>query len=204
MSENLYSYIISNFKPEEAFFYEDIKVSSSRDSLRHQIARLTKAGKILRCGKGIFYIPKKSILGMTSVISTDNLVFSKYIKHGDNVIGYYSGHTFANQLGITLQVPIVKEIITNECSAVVRTVQLNNRDFQIRRPKVLVNNTNYKVLQLLSLLEKYDKYVDHEVPNANNKVIHYAKENHITKNDLYMYAGSFNSRVLKVINNLGL
>ncbi|MCQ2240236.1 DUF6088 family protein [Treponema sp.] len=204
MRESLYSYITSNFKPGEAFFYEDIKVSSSIDSLRHQVSRLVREGKLAKHGNGTFFIPKKSILGLAPVISTESVAVSKYIKHGNNIIGYYSGYTFANQIGISLQVPMVKEIITNESSAIVRTVKLNKRNFQIRRPKVAVDNSNYKILQLLSLLENYTKYIDHEVEDADEKVKNYAKSNNITRDDLYRYAGSFNSRALKTINYLGL
>lgn len=204
MRENLYLYIVSHFKPGETFFYEDIKVTSSRDSLRHQIARLVKEEKLSRYGNGMYYIPKKSLLGLPSAISTDGVAVSKYIMHGNKIFGYYSGHTFANQLGVSLQVPVVKEIVTNESSAIVRTVQLNKRDFKIRKPKVPVDNSNHKVLQLLSFLENYEKYVDHEVIDADRKVKLYAKDNNITRNDLYMYAGYFNSRALKTITMLGL
>ncbi len=205
MKETLYSYIVSNFRIGEAFFYDDLlKFSQNIDSLRHQISRLKKEKKIESYGNGKFYIPKKSLLGLPSIISTESVAVSKYIKRGERIIGYYSGYTFANQIGITLQVPMVKEIITNESSAIVRTVQLNNRNFQIRKPKVFIDNSNYKVLQLLSLLENYTKYIDHEVTDADDKIRNYAKNNNITKDDLYRYAGSFNSRALKTIVSLGL
>ena len=205
MRETLYSYISSNFKPGEPFFYEDLLgFSQNKDSLRHQVSNLRKQGKIIAHSNGKFFIPKKSLLGLTPVVSTESVAVSKYIKHGEKIIGYYSGYTFANQIGISLQVPLVKEIITNESSAIVRTVHLNNHGFQITKPKVTVNNSNYKVLQLLSLLENYDKYKDHEVVDADNKIRNYVKMNNITKDDLYRYAGSFNSRALREIVSLGL
>lgn len=205
MRENLYSYILSNFKPGEPFFYDDLqKFSQNKDSLRHQISNLKKTGRIGAHSNGKFFIPKKSLLGLPVVVSTESVAVSKYIKRGDAIIGYFSGYTFANQIGISLQVPMVKEIITNESSAVVRTVQLNKRSFQIRKPKVVVDNSNYKILQLLSLLENYNKYIDHEVENADEIIRNYSKSNNITREDLYKYAGSFNSRTLKYINLLGL
>ena len=204
MRDSLYSYISSNFKPGEPFFYKDLALSSSRDSLRHQIARLLKDKKILKYTNGTFYIPKKSLLGLSPVLSTESVAVSKYIKHRERIIGFYSGQTFANQIGISLQVPVVKEIITNESSAILRTVQFNKRSFQIRKPKVPINNDNYKVLQLLSLLENYDKYIDHEVTDADEKIRDYARENGITRDDLYQYAGYYNSKALRFIQKVGL
>ncbi len=205
MKKNLYSFISSTFKPGEPFFYGDLKeFSQNMDSLRHQISNLKKEGKIEAHSNGKFFIPKKSLLGLPAVISTDSVVVSKYIKHGSEVIGYYSGLTFANQIGISLQVPMVQEIITNNSSASVRTIQLNKRNFQIRKPKVTVDNSNYKVLQLLSLLENYDRYIDYEVEDADDKIRNYARLNNITRTDLYNYAGFFKSKALKNITTLGL
>ncbi|MCF0237208.1 MAG: hypothetical protein HUK24_01305 [Sphaerochaetaceae bacterium] len=204
MRKSLYSYVSSKFKPGEPFFYEDLfAFSQNKDSLRHQISNLKKSGKIEAHSNGMFFIPKKSLLGLPSVISTDSVVVSKYIKHGDEIIGYYSGQTFANQIGVSLQVPMMKEIITNKSSAKVRVVNINKRDFQIRKPKVQVNNSNYKILQLLSLLESYDKLVDYEVVDADERIRNYAKINNISRNDLFNYADSF-PKSLKTIKALGL
>lgn len=204
MRNDLYYYISANFKPGEPFFYEDLAVPSSRDSVRHQIARLLREGKIQKYKNGTFYLPKKSLLGLPPVLSTERVAVSKYIKRREKIIGFYSGQTFANQIGISLQVPVVKEIVTNESSAIVRSVQFNNRKFQIRKTKVPIDNDNYKILQLLSLLEKYDKYTDHEVAYADEKIRDYARANDITREKLYQYAGYYNSKALRFIQKVGL
>ena len=98
---------------------------------------------------------------------------------------------------------MMKEIITNKSSAKVRVVNINKRDFQIRKPKVQVNNSNYKILQLLSLLESYDKLVDYEVVDADERIRNYAKIINISRNDLFNYADSF-PKSLKTIKALGL
>ena len=204
MRNSLYYYISVNFKPGEPFFYKDLDVASSRDSVRHQIARLLREGKIQKYNNGTFYLPKKSLLGLPPVLSTESVAVSKYIKRKERIIGFYSGLTFANQIGISLQVPVVKEIVTNESSAIVRTVQFNKRNFQIRKTKVPIDNDNYKVLQLLTLLEKYDKYIDHEVTDADEKIRDYARANNITRENLYRYAGYYNSKALRFIQKVGL
>lgn len=202
MKNKLYLYLQENFKENEPFFYKDINFSSSIDSIRHQISRFVKEGKLCKYNNGTFFIPKNSLLGLPSVISSEKVAASKYIKHNDEIIGYYSGHTFANQIGVSLQVPMVKEIISNKCSAIVRTVKLNKKNFQIRKPKVIINNDNYLTLQILSLLENYEKFVDLEVNDAKQIIEKYIQKNNIKKNDLLRYADNFNSRVYKYISIL--
>lgn len=204
MKKNLYEYILSSFQPGEPFFYKDLSVFSNLDSTRHQVLRLIREGKLGKYKNGTFFLPKKSLLGLPPVVSTDNVVVSKYIKHKNNVLGYYSGHTFANQIGLSLQVPMIKEIVTNESKAITRTIVLNNRTFKIRRAKVPVNNDNYKVLQLLSLLENYKDLIDKEVESSKEIIRTYAKNNNISKEDLYKYADNFKISAMKNIKNLGL
>ena len=50
-------------------------------------------------------------------LSADIVARYKYVDNGKSVNGYYSGNTFANQLGITTQVPRIIEIVSNNASA---------------------------------------------------------------------------------------
>ena len=40
----------------------------------------------------------------------------RFISKGDNVDGFYAGNKFANQIGISTQVPYVIEIVSNNVS----------------------------------------------------------------------------------------
>lgn len=204
MKTKLLPYLLKNYSPGEPIFYKDISIGSSADSMRHQFAMLLKTGKIAKYGNGTFFLPKKSLLGGEPFISTDAVVFSKYISRKDGIIGYYSGLTFANQLGVTYQVPVVKEIVSNNCSSNARKIALNGREYQIRKPKFKVTDENHKVLQLLSFLENYRKYTDYESGDASEKVRAYTKSNGITQEQLFKHAGNFNRSVYKTIIELGL
>ena len=48
----------------------------------------------------------------------------KYVSRGGKVDGFYSGNTFANQLGISTQVPNKVEIVSNNMAAKVREVPI--------------------------------------------------------------------------------
>lgn len=70
----------------------------------------------------------------------------KYISRRGVVYGFYSGNIFANQLGISTQVPNKVEIVSNK--AKVCEVLSGNRVFIVRKPIVLVTRDNVYVLQL--------------------------------------------------------
>ena len=75
----------------------------------------------------------------------------KYVSRGGKVDGFYSGNTFANQLGISAQVPNKVEIVSNNMAAKIREIPIGKRTFIVRRPVVPVNEENVYVLQLLDL-----------------------------------------------------
>lgn len=77
----------------------------------------------------------------------------KYVSRGGKVDGFYSGNTFANQLGISTQVPNKVEIVSNNMAAKIREIPIGKRTFIVRRPVVPVNDENVYVLQLLDLLK---------------------------------------------------
>ena len=55
---------------------------------------------------------------------------------------FYSGNTFANQLGISTQVPNKVEIVSNNIAAKIREIPIGKRTFTVRRPVVPVNDEN--------------------------------------------------------------
>ena len=70
----------------------------------------------------------------------------RYINRRGKVEGYYSGYTFANQVGVTSQVPVTIEIVSNEASAKVRDIKIKDQTIRLRKPKTTVIKDNAKVL----------------------------------------------------------
>ena len=69
----------------------------------------------------------------------------RFISKGDNVDGFYAGNTFANQIGISTQVPYVIEIVSNNV-ATDGEVLIGNRRFVVRKPVVPATKENVHVL----------------------------------------------------------
>ena len=62
-------------------------------------------------------------------VNADTVARYKYVSRGGKVDGFYSGNTFANQLGISMQVPNKVEIVSNNMAAKVREVPIGKRTF---------------------------------------------------------------------------
>lgn len=184
----LFDYLIENYKDGEPIFLEDIHIAEiRRDNFRQQIKTLADAGKIVRYEKGIYYIPKQTRFKSSSGPSPETVARYKYISRGGKIDGVYSGSTFANLIGISTQVPMKKEIVSNNMAAIVREVTIGNQSFIVRKTNIPISSENVKVLQLLELLKNLDAYIDSNYDEAREKIKNYALSSNITKNDIDRY-----------------
>ncbi|MBQ7796339.1 MAG: hypothetical protein IJ374_07265, partial [Lachnospiraceae bacterium] len=117
---------------------------------------------------------------------------------------YYAGNTLANQMGLSVQVPMKDEIVSNNMAAIVREVEIGNRKFVIRKPRVEVTNENYKVLQLLEILKDLENYCDGDIDNAKRRLDIYIKKNRITRSELDRYIDYFPLQTYKYVYTMRL
>ena len=157
----LYEFLKNNYKEAEPIFFSDIVIKGiTKSAVNQQLKKLCNEGKLQKYENGIYYLPKKSRLKTNVGVNADTVARYKYVSRGGKVDGFYSGNTFANQLGISTQVPNKVEIVSNNMAAKVREVPIGKRTFIIRKPVVPVNEENVYVLQLLDLLKNLDVYLD--------------------------------------------
>ena len=124
----LYDFLLQHYVAGEPIFISDIEIRGISDvNLRQQFKLLTDSKKLARYEYGIYYIPKKTRLNGGGAPSADTVAFYKYISRRDHVTGYYSGHTFANQLGLSTQVPRKVEIVSNNIAAKKREISIGRQ-----------------------------------------------------------------------------
>lgn len=58
--------------------------------------------------------------------------------------GYLSGFKFANQIGLTTQIPFVYEIVPNKASRDYRKIVVGRSRVVLRKPRVTVSDENYR------------------------------------------------------------
>ena len=200
----LYEYLLENYKANEPIFVSDIEMPVTDGNLRQMFKTLCDTGKIKRFDTGIYYIPKASVLKGGVPLAADEVSVAKYIIRKGKVDGFYSGYTFANQLGISTQVPYVKDIVSNNASTRVKEVNVRNKKILLRRARTEITNENYVVLQLLELLKDLEQYYDISFENVCERLKKYVLTENIKKADVDKYIEDFPDKVYKNIYRTGL
>ena len=201
----LYEYLIKNYKENEPILLSDIQIEGMSDvNIRQQIKKLSDGGSIKRYDTGIYFIPKKSIFKSGSQLSLNDVIQYKYLQDKTGLCGYISGVDFANQLGLTTQVPMKKEIVTNKATKDYRETTLAKSSIIIRRPRIKITEENYKVLQLLDLLKDIDLLAEVTGDLLNEKLFAYMKNTALTFSDLDSYLDYYPEKIYKNLYKVGL
>ncbi len=151
----------------------------------------------------VYFIPKKTTLNSTVGPNADMVARYRFISKGDNVDGFYAGNTFANQIGISTQVPYVIEIVSNNVSTD-GEVLIGNRRFCVKKPVVPITRENVYVLQMLELLKNLDAYLDCTYEEAREKFAEYISVCEITKSEVEMYIKEYPESTRKYYHELEL
>lgn len=200
----LLDYLKSHFGPGKPIFTSDAEsLGLSEGNLRQQFKKLVDAGELSRFEPGVYFLPDKN--HEYYPISTNMVAEYKYITNGEDVYGYFSGYTFANQLGICLQVPYKEEIVSNNATAIVREVKVGGIPFVVRRSKIPVTRENRNALQLLDLLKDVEEYTDYECEEeAPDLIRRHIIRNKIRRADIDKYIENFPLKTYKSIYDLRL
>lgn len=89
-------------------------------------------------------------------------------------------------------------------SAIVREIEVGRSTYVVRKPPVSVNESNYKVLQLLELLKDLNIYADNEPELVKNQLVQYIKTNQINRDEVDRYISEFPLKTYKYIYEMRL
>lgn len=186
--EKLYQYIVENYQTNEPIFLADIQIEGMKDNnIRQQVKKLTDAEKIKRFDKGIYYLPKTSIFKSGSQLSIEKVLEYKYLIDKKRRCGYISGLMFCNQLGLTTQVPMQYEVVSNKATSDYRETSLGRSRVVVRRPRVTVTEKNYRILQFLDMLKDIDIYSELSGKELQQRLYGYMDEQEIKVKDMEKY-----------------
>lgn len=179
-------------------FYNEKDKEKVFNNVKTILNRMNKEGIIETAYKGIYYIPNENIFGKM-LLSNRQIIQYKYImdKEG-NIKGYVTGAKLFNEAHLTTQVPNVIDIATNECKNF-NKYENKKLNVIIRKPKMAINNENYKYLQLFDLIENKDN-IGIEVNNPDEIIYDFIKENKLDFEKIIKYAMDTKSRT--VINKI--
>lgn len=149
MSNEVYNHIENKYKPNEPIFLAELD------------------------------IPKKSMFRSGSILSVDEVVRKKYLQDGINCCGYMGGILFANQLGLTTQVPALYEVYTNKATTEYRETRLANLCVILRTPYCEIDAENAEILQFLDLIKEVVDISEVDGEELTNRLLGYMKKKNI-------------------------
>lgn len=154
------------------------------------INRLVKGKELSQFIKGVYYKPKKGVFG-NKLLNINKVIEKKYICDENGIKGYFTGAYLFNKVGLTTQVPKEILIATNECP---NGNDYNNKNLgvTIRKPKTLINEDNYKYLQLFDLLINKDN-IKIEVDNEKEIIYKFIENNKLEFEKIFEYANKINN-----------
>ena len=202
---------IDEYPCDEPIFIEEIKdyfknfIHDNFDivfkNIYVYINRLVKENKLTQFIKGIYYKPLNGTFG-NKLLNINKVINKKYVQDSNGYKGYFSGAYLFNKIGLTTQIPKEILIVTNECP---NSNDYNNKNLGviIRKPKIEINEENYKYLQLFDILINKDN-IKIETNNEKEIIYKFIKDNELELEKIFEYANKINNlKPIKKLYELG-
>ena len=201
----VYEYLRERYADNEPIFLSDICIPDMKDvSVRQQLKKLTTDGRLKRFDTGIYYFPKKSMFRSGSMLPVEEVIKKKYLMDGAGRCGYVGGMLFANQIGITTQVPMVYEVYTNKATTDYRETRLANLRVILRKPYVAIDDQNANTLQFLDLLKEVVDISEGDGAELTDRLVDYMKKKKIGFESMRKYLSYYPERIYKNMYEVGL
>lgn len=163
-------YILENYKATEPILQKNLyRVFAMVNpiTIRQTLLRLSLGGVITKSEStpGVYFVSKQNTVLKTSSLDFTKLIENKFLLDANrNIIGYESGFSIANKLGLSSQTSSKVLIYSNAVADRRREIMIENRRFIVDKPRVVIGNHNYKFLQVLDLISDFDTYceLDHK------------------------------------------
>lgn len=196
--QTLYEYLLDNYKENEPIFLTDIQIAGmTRINVRQRIKKLADAGKVKRFDNGIYFLPQKTIFKSGSQLAPEKVLECKYLRDKDKRCGYVSGLMFFNQMGLTTQVPMLYEVVSNKATNDYRETSLAKFRVIVRKPKVPVTEKNYKALQFLDMLKDVDVYSEVTGKPLQDRLYCYMEDANLSISEMEQYFAYYPDKLYK-------
>ena len=181
----LKEYLEKAYGYNEPVFISEIQLEGISDNaLRQYFKRMVQSGDIIRFDTGVYYLPKASRILKKSYLDPMKVIIRKYIKNAGETYGYFSGATFANQIGLTTQMPTVLEIVTSRESTKGRIVTVGSQKVRLKRPSIEITSENAGLLQLLDIVSQAKLYSEYPEQKTGEILKRYVRNQRYTRESL--------------------
>lgn len=143
-------------------FYDEVK---NKEAIIKALNRMADSGKIAKLSKGKYYKPEKTAFG--ELQPNQYQVVKDLMEEDGKVVGYLTGYSIYNELGLTTQVSNTIQIGKN----VVRP-KLKRGKYTIRfvRQKNTITKENIPLLQILDSIRYIKKIPDTTIEKSTKRL----------------------------------
>lgn len=154
------------------FTYEDfIGEVKKKEAVIKALNRMSASGRISKLSKGKYYKPEKTPFGK---LQPDQYqVVKDLLEENGKVVGYLTGYSIYNQLGLTTQLSNTIQIGKNEVRP---SFKRERYTISFIRQKNIITKENIPLLQLLDALKYIKKIPDTTVAAASKRIMSLIKE----------------------------
>lgn len=188
IKNQLYNFIENEYKDNKPILLEEVYFAFpniKKETIRVNMRRFVKEGKLNNIKNGLYSFPDPNRILKTPTFDTDETINKKYILNEDgSIAGYRSGFYIANALRLTTQTPSVTLIYSNDVANRKRTIKIYNSKITIDQARIKVTDDNYKLLQVLDILNELDKYNELPFDEARQIIINYLKDIKLNKKEI--------------------
>lgn len=206
---DLSTYLLENYGYDEPILlkelYEELNINSN--TLRQSLKRAVDQGEVNRYKykNGIYFIPNPNSVLKKNTINLNKIISKQYLFRKGKRIGYVTGLAFANELQLTTQNPFKLEIVTQSETMIKRDVDYKIRQLTLRRPKVNeINEGNYKVLQILDLLNNFEQVSVKSIQFAMNKISNYLSDVTMNYDEFKDYLNRYSTKTQLKAMEIGM
>ncbi len=154
-------------------------------TIREMVRRLLNDKKIFKIKNGLYALTNPDRMLQSNIINITDVIDRAYIKDNrEQLIGYRSGINFANQLGLTTQTASVDVVCSNQVLSRKREIKINKNRIILQVPRVPVTTQNYKLLQLMDLLNDFEKISEYELNEVRFTLLSYIKAIQLSSKEL--------------------
>jgi hypothetical protein len=177
----------------------NINLEKAKTIVNVNLKRHVDNQNLERFQRGIYYKAQQTLFGKTK-LNPNSMAFKIYINRNNEIIGYETGPSFLNKIGLTTQNAKNKYFATNVYQT--NRCKIDNKlNVVIRKPPIKVTADNYKYLQLLDAIENRDNIaIDTNYPEK--VILNYIKKNNFDLMRLVYLARKYykNEVLLRVID----
>lgn len=129
-----------------------IEIQQAKGVVNNYLKRLADKGSLHRMEKGMYCKVKQTLFGEL-LPDMEKVLCEQLIFAGNQIIGYETGPSYSNKIGLCSWMPREQYIATNRY----RKQIPNQMKIKVCRPRAEISTENHKYLQALDMIQEMDE-----------------------------------------------